>query len=279
MFLVFFTCTCNRHIYKSASKFCVHNINIPSCLQTKTEHHRHRPSSFLHLRKRFVVFMLVQKQRFSNFRRTPTSGLFYLFYVSVSTGVVLIFISTILELNIKLHSPFHPLSPLPAWLWLFVFRQCWFWRLQWSPDWRRKHVHWPGAHVHCEAAAAAAALHLLGDADLGHLYFKSVPSTHDKSTRGIRAQHNSDSFRVISSDWNSVRLCLDLSPSLCAFVSSLTSFPRLARWRAFVVARSLSSHRLQWIKACLYFTLEECSSHSCLFAGLNGDSFQVATGN
>lgn len=111
MFLVFFTCTCNRHIYKSASKFCVHNRNIPSCLQTKTEHHRHRPSSFLHLRKRFVFFMLVQKQRFSNFRRTPTSGLFYLFYVpvSVSTGVVLIFISTILELNIKLHSPFHPL--------------------------------------------------------------------------------------------------------------------------------------------------------------------------
>lgn len=38
-----------------------------------------------------------------------------------------------------------------------------------------KHVHRPGAHVHSQAVTADAALHLLGDADLGHLYFKFVP--------------------------------------------------------------------------------------------------------
>ena len=46
---------------------------------------------------------------------------------------------------------------------------------------RRKHVHRPGADLHSQAAAAAAALHLLGNADLGHLYFKLVPNTHTLS--------------------------------------------------------------------------------------------------
>lgn len=40
---------------------------------------------------------------------------------------------------------------------------------------RTKHVHRPGAHLHRQADPADAALHLLGDADLGHLYFKFVP--------------------------------------------------------------------------------------------------------
>lgn len=40
---------------------------------------------------------------------------------------------------------------------------------------RTKHVHRPGAHAHREADTADSALHLLGDADLGHLYFKFVP--------------------------------------------------------------------------------------------------------
>lgn len=47
---------------------------------------------------------------------------------------------------------------------------------------RTKHVHWPGAHVHSEADTADSALHLLGDADLGHLYFKFVPHVHSSKS-------------------------------------------------------------------------------------------------
>lgn len=54
---------------------------------------------------------------------------------------------------------------------------------------RRKHVHWPGAHVHSQAAAAAAALHLLGDADLGHLHFKLVPHTHRHTVNESTQKH------------------------------------------------------------------------------------------
>lgn len=55
-------------------------------------------------------------------------------------------------------------------------------RLRWSPDrgrerLHRKDVHRPGAHLHSQAAAAADALHLLGNANLGHLHFKLVPRT------------------------------------------------------------------------------------------------------
>ncbi len=57
-----------------------------------------------------------------------------------------------------------------------------------------KHVHWPGSHIHSQATAAAAALHLLGNADLGHLHFKLVTHTHthtytlDRKTQKIEIQ-------------------------------------------------------------------------------------------
>lgn len=53
--------------------------------------------------------------------------------------------------------------------------QCTLWEREPGVNPRTKHVHWPGAHVHSQADTANAALHLLGDADLGHLYFKFVP--------------------------------------------------------------------------------------------------------
>lgn len=45
---------------------------------------------------------------------------------------------------------------------------------------REQHVHRPGANVDGQAAAAGAAVHLLGNADLGHLCFKWVPSVAAK---------------------------------------------------------------------------------------------------
>lgn len=41
-----------------------------------------------------------------------------------------------------------------------------------------QHGHRPGAHLHCQAAAVVAALHLLGNANLGHLHIKLVPRKH-----------------------------------------------------------------------------------------------------